>query len=658
MKSCEKCGRPIADTAAACPYCGYSQAAELPNALQPGWEIAGRYRIESVIGLGGFGITYCAYDQKLACTVALKEYFPSGVANRIPGSKEVILYAGKRTEEFRQGYTRFLNEARNMIQFQSVPNVVQVREYFEENGTAYIVMEYLRGHTLKTEIERAPLTWERAVTIGAVICGALTALHRKGIVHRDVSPDNIFLCDDGRIKLIDFGAARVSMQQTPLTVVFKDCFTPPEQYSRSAHQGPQTDIYALGATLYTAMLGKKPESALNRWPTDHLKAPHTLKPEIPEPVSNAVMQALALEPELRFSSAEEFSRALLQYQQTKSLEKTRKEKQRRKWISLLSVFLVLAIVGGTVGYLWISRTAQETLPDAAIDVWFTADPLRASGQNKIAALNAAASAFQTLYPNVELRLQSIAPDQYEQRLKQAQQDGSLPVLFERTAQSTDLACNAKALRQLNRQYDPAGFRLGAPVSGDYAVLGLGLPVLYASNACAEGIGFDFRQASSATLASLAGLDLKAGMDASFLPAYEVLFQSSIPETDSMTVSADALDAFLSGEQGLYYGSTADAADVQTQLAGRYQLYAVQSPERACMLQNVWSVTQQSSKKETACAVRFLSYLLSEDGQRCLYLENQYPCIPVSSTVYEQYRNIAGELADVLTDAKPRPCGIV
>ena len=543
------------------------------------------------------------------------------------------------------------------MQFQSVPNIVQVREYFEENGTAYIVMEYLCGHTLKTEIERAPLAWERAVTIGAVVCGALSALHRKGLVHRDVSPDNIFLCDDGKVKLIDFGAARASMQQTPLTVVFKDCFTPPEQYSRSAHQGPQTDIYALGATLYTAMLGKKPESALNRWPTDHLKALHTLKPEIPEPVSNAVMQALALEPELRFSSAEEFSRALLQYQQTKSLEKTRQAKQRRKWLSLLSVFLALAIVGGTVGYLWLSRKAQETLPDATLDIWFTADPLRASGQNKIAALNAAASAFQTLYPNVELRLQSIAPEQYEQRLKQAQQDGSLPVLFERTAQSTDIACNAKALRQLNRQYDSSELRLDAPVSGDYAALGLGLPVLYASNACAEGIGFDFRQASSATLASLAGLALKAGMDASFLPAYEVLFQSSVPETDSMTVSASALDAFVSGEQGLYYGSTADAADVQTQLAGRYQLYAVQSPESACMLQNVWSVTQQSAKKETTCAVRFLSYLLSEDGQRCLYLENQYPCVPVSSTVYEQYRNIAGELADVLSEAKPRPCGI-
>ena len=225
---------------------------------------------------------------------------------------------------------------------------------------------------------------------------------------------------------------------------------------------------------------------------------------------------------------------------------------------------MLAIVGGTVGYLWLSRAAKAPLPDATVDIWFTADPLRASGQNKIAALNAAADAFRTLYPNVELRLQSIASEQYEQQLKQAEQDGTLPVLFERTAQNAELACNAKAIRQLNRQISSEEFRLAAPVSGEYAALGYGLPVLYASNACAEGIGFDFRQATGATLTSLASLDLKAGMKASFLPAYEVLFQSSIPETDNMKVSADTLDAFLSGEQGLYYGDTADTADVQAQ----------------------------------------------------------------------------------------------
>lgn len=187
----------IADSAAACPYCGYSQTEEVPNALQPGWEIAGRYRIESVIGIGGFGITYRAYDKKLACTIALKEYFPSGITNRIPGSNEVILYAGKRTEEFRQGYARFLNEAQNMIS--SIRSRISCRcgNILKKTERPYIVMEYLRGHTLKTEIERAPLEWERTVAIGAVVCDALAALHRKGIVHRDVSPDNIFLCDDG-----------------------------------------------------------------------------------------------------------------------------------------------------------------------------------------------------------------------------------------------------------------------------------------------------------------------------------------------------------------------------------------------------------------------------------------------------------------------------
>ena len=161
---------------------------------------------------------------------------------------------------------------------------------------------------------------------------------------------------------------------------------------------------------------------------------------------------------------------------------------------------------------------------------------------------------------------------------------------------------------------------------------------------------------------VASLDLKAGMKASFLPAYEVLFQSSIPETDNMKVSADTLDAFLSGEQGLYYGDTADAADVQAQMTGRYRLYAVQSPESACMLLSILRAhcktnREEASKKETACAVRFLSYLLSEDGQRCLYLENHYPCVPISSAVYEEYRDIAGELADILAETQPRSCGI-
>lgn len=145
-----------------------------PNALQPGMKIAGRYRVEAVAGVGGFGITYRAFDETLACTVAVKEYFPSGIANRIPGSTEVLLYAGKRAVEFRRGYERFLNEARSMMQFCAAANIVQVREYFEANGTAYIVMEYLQGRTLKAEIETG------AAFVGAVRGDRNGRLRRAG----------------------------------------------------------------------------------------------------------------------------------------------------------------------------------------------------------------------------------------------------------------------------------------------------------------------------------------------------------------------------------------------------------------------------------------------------------------------------------------------
>ena len=640
-----------------CPVCGCRQQPVPPNALQPGMKIAGRYRVEAVAGVGGFGITYRAFDETLACTVAVKEYFPSGIANRIPGSTEVLLYAGKRSMEFRRGYERFLNEARSMMQFHAAANIVQVREYFEANGTAYIVMEYLQGCTLKAQIETAPLSWERAVEIGTVVCGALAQLHRKGIVHRDISPDNIFLCRDGNVKLIDFGAARAAMRQDrQLTVVFKDCFTPPEQYASTAWQGPQTDLYALGATLYMAMTGKAPESALNRQPVDRLKPPHALRPDIPEGVSNAVMQAMALEPELRFPDADAFAHALKQYQTAQSMEAIRRKKRRRRRVSLLAVFLVLAAVGAAVSALWIGRVQNTTLPDAEIFVWFSADPLSQSGRNKIAALHAAADAFSQQYPNVTLRLQSILPGEYADRLKQAQQDGSMPALFEQTAGAGDALADDTALRSLARGLDSAQYRISEPVGTDHAALGCGIPVLYVSSAY-TGSEIDALQKTDASLpVRLAACGASVGFKTSTVPLYEALLQSPVPTDEPFSVREDARDGFVRGQQMLYYGDTADAADLQQTMAGRYRACALETDAPVCQLQNVWSIAGGTAKKEQRCAVRFLSYLLSEDGQRCLYLENSYPCVPVLNTVYEQYRRMAGELAAILDERQPQVCG--
>ena len=163
------------------------------------------------MGQGGFGITYKAWDQQLETVVAVKEYYPSGLVNRIPGEREVLLFAGGRANEYRSGLCRFLDEAKNMARFRSSKNIVNIFEYFEEKNTAYIVMEFLDGITLNDFLKTNELDLDSCMEITSDICDALTELHAQKIIHRDVSPDNIFLTTSGQVTLIDFGAARQSM---------------------------------------------------------------------------------------------------------------------------------------------------------------------------------------------------------------------------------------------------------------------------------------------------------------------------------------------------------------------------------------------------------------------------------------------------------------
>lgn len=636
MKTCVRCGKPIAPEAAVCPFCGETQKTELLNALPSGTIVAGRYQIEAVAGIGGFGITYRAFDRTLSRVVAVKEYFPTGIANRVPDTTQVILYAGKRAEEFQLGYTRFLDEARRMMQFQSAPNIVQVLGFLEANGTAYIVMEYLQGHTLKDELRQAPLSWQRAVSIGTDICRALTQLHRKGVLHRDISPDNIFLCDDGTVKLIDFGAARVSMREDArLTVVFKDCFTPPEQYSRAARQGAQTDIYALGATLYTAMTGRKPDSARDRAPIDRLRPPHRLVSEIPEAVSNAVMQALAIEPELRFSDAEAFSAALNQYQTAVDLQALRQKKRRKKRLSILIVCLALAIAGSVVGALWLHRTQETTLPDAEISLMFPADTQSRSRQNRLTALQAAADAFCAQYPNVTIRLEPVSPENYEKTLAEAQREKSAPTLFAATGE-TGFA-NEQAIKKLRKEVSDTAFQM-EPFTERTVALGIGLPVLYAANTASE---------TDVTLLTLGTMDVPVGMKAQARQLYEAVFGSSALAGAMIDCSEDALSRWLNGSSALYLGDTEELSDVQSSMAGRYRLYPLRLGQALGMRQNVWAVSDSAAGRELRCAVRFLAFCLREEGQKILYLENSFPCVPVCGAVYDSYRQVAGELAEVM-----------
>lgn len=283
--------------------------------LKPGVILKERYKIEEVIGAGGFGITYRAWDPLLQSYVAIKEYYPSGIATRSADSSKVCVPVGQEQREYHRGRIHFLKEAQDVARFQSEPNIVSIYDYLEENDTAYMVMEYLHGCTLKQYIREhgGRLDTDHILHICLSVLDALAVVHKAGMIHRDISPENIFICEDLTVKLIDFGAAKqvyLDGEQT-MSVVLKPGYAPPEQYAKKDKQGPWTDIYALGATLYFAATGEKPEESFGRVLEDTIKPVCEVNPEIPRAMSQVIMRAMSVKIEDRYQTVEAMREALL-----------------------------------------------------------------------------------------------------------------------------------------------------------------------------------------------------------------------------------------------------------------------------------------------------------------------------------------------------------
>lgn len=283
--------------------------------LKPGVILKERYKIEEVIGAGGFGITYRAWDPLLQSYVAIKEYYPSGIATRSADSSKVCVPVGQEQREYHRGRIRFLKEAQDVARFQSEPNIVSIYDYLEENDTAYMVMEYLHGCTLKQYIREhgGRLDTDHILHICLSVLDALAVVHKAGMIHRDISPENIFICEDLTVKLIDFGAAKqvyLDGEQT-MSVVLKPGYAPPEQYAKKDKQGPWTDIYALGATLYFAATGEKPEESFGRVLEDTIKPVCEVNPETPRAMSQVIMRAMSVKIEDRYQTVEAMREALL-----------------------------------------------------------------------------------------------------------------------------------------------------------------------------------------------------------------------------------------------------------------------------------------------------------------------------------------------------------
>lgn len=281
-----------------------------PHHLRMGTRLNNRYLIQGVLGEGGFGITYVGMDEVLCQKVAVKEFFPRGAITRNnQRTNEVVSVYGTKAANFHQGEEKFLQEARTLAQFNNVAGVVRVQDFFRENGTAYIVMEYLEGITLKQYLQTyGPISVEEMQNIFAPILEALDKIHQNGVIHRDISPDNIMCLPEGEAKLMDFGAARdyTDYSEEGLSVILKMGFAPIEQYDSHGKQGPWTDIYALGATMYQCLTGRKPDDATKRSLEDTLVSPSMLGVRIAPPVEYAIMGALQIRPADRYRNLGEF----------------------------------------------------------------------------------------------------------------------------------------------------------------------------------------------------------------------------------------------------------------------------------------------------------------------------------------------------------------
>ena len=281
VRRCMKCMHDLSGGIAYCPECGraYGSVHAEPFALKPGTILNGKYLMGEMLGQGGFGITYIGLDLLLQQKVAIKEYFPTctGMVSRENRSTVVWSSAMMGKTGTQKGFDSFLKEARKMAKLGGIPGVVGVKSVFIQNETAYIVMDFIEGETLLKKLQKnGPMDFDSCVKLMTPIMQALAEVHEHGIIHRDISPDNIMVRPDGKLILLDLGAAKDldiqgndgSVQSSQM--VAKHGFSPIEQYSKSGKVGPWTDIYAMAATIYYCCTGILPPPATDRTIDDTL----------------------------------------------------------------------------------------------------------------------------------------------------------------------------------------------------------------------------------------------------------------------------------------------------------------------------------------------------------------------------------------------------
>ena len=366
-----------------CPHCGKNTDYTcLPVHLPAGYVVHGKhpYVLGAALGQGGFGITYIALDMQTNERVAIKEYFPTFCANRTDGA--VWAYPNQE-DVFRRGKDRFLDEARVLKSLSDLNSIVNVLDFFELNNSAYLVMEFLEGDSLKSHaLKNGKFPVQKFLQQLKPLMEDIERMHQRGVVHRDIAPDNIILTPDGQMKLIDFGAARSYVGDKSMTVVVKKGFAPIEQYMRKGSSA-YTDVYALAATIYYCITGVvPPDSAERQYDEDMLKSPISLGAELSKEQERAILKALEVQPKKRTQTVAELVKALEHSSKPEKPKSTKKEtktepKKKVKWVIPAVAAVLVCIVAAvlflgnktpevSVGTEPTQITVLETIPENTV----------------------------------------------------------------------------------------------------------------------------------------------------------------------------------------------------------------------------------------------------------------------------------------------------
>ena len=629
MKRCNNCLKIIDSDFMFCPHCGYKEGTppSEPCHLFPGTILMDRYLIGKVLGSGGFGVTYRAWDSKLDSIVAVKEFYPSGLVNRIPGTKEVIIYNAQSAADFYSFKEKFLDEARNMAKFNSESNIVNVYKFFEENNTAYIVMEFLEGEGLNKYLieHNKKIDIEYAVKITEEIADALSKLHKQGIIHRDISPDNIFLCSNGKIKLIDFGAARFSLDENKkLTIILKHGFAPPEQYEWINKQGAWTDVYALGATLYFVLTGKKPMRSTDRKINDTLIPPNEIDPTIHDYISDTIMKAMSVDINFRFKNVEEFIAGLHQDKVVVpvAVEKKKRRKKRNIGISV-SVFLIICGVIFS-SFIWNKQKTEETLADCELVMWYCKSGNAELDKSELQAYNDIIEEFNLTFPNVKIEVVGFEEKEYIENLKNNDEqpnvyeyintDSKMPHLSLENIYQYEKIADCNLLSQVNNVYG----------CYDYLPLGFVCPVVFA-----DSENTDYPNDYVTSLSDI----IEYG---DFASDYSE-FSKTFPDSD-IYYDTNGADMFFNNKIYFYGTKSSNYLNVSRNMTAQYKLMYCDTPQIYCMYDNVWTAND-IDKKTNRASLKLLEFMVNDNAQDIIHIRSISESFPINEDVLEVYVDV-------------------